>query len=316
MAVTYAWRLDADKYAYILDPQKLNPQNDDDYGFITNEPLNGQPLANVQQAANELFGVDSGIEGKEKYIKAVSVMEKKIREEWGDFDLLSGDVYHNVDAFDCANLRGVGIKGIKYLGVGVPPEGGTVFDINNPAWNPSGSIYEAGAILVYGVYMEDQDPQKDEYESFFAVRNGFANDSIDSDSTSGLEEMINNEALARETKDNELRGEIQNIKNTINNLTTIGGSADLTELNEVVNGLANDIENLTTRIATIEEFLKSNTPDGTGGNASVNWGTREAGRTYSLIATDDDGSFYKIDDLYVKDADSSALTSKDGFYEE
>jgi hypothetical protein len=52
MAVTYAWRLDANKFAYILSP-------DGEEGYVSDAPLSNEDLAKVAQKANQIFGEDA-----------------------------------------------------------------------------------------------------------------------------------------------------------------------------------------------------------------------------------------------------------------
>ena len=154
MAVTYAWRLDSDKYAYILPPYTLvsattkngavynsTPDNWLNYGFLSNTPLTDYFLRTVATNAENQFGKNNP-SGLSNYTTAFNCMVEKIGaaaqtgETWyiqqGQLqasadtinnwtgmqhaDLLSADVYYNVDSADCADLRGVGIKGTRYLG--------------------------------------------------------------------------------------------------------------------------------------------------------------------------------------------------------
>ena len=139
MAITYAWRLDANKYAYIIGPKG-------EYGYASSVPLSGNELATVAKTSNELFG-EGGSEGFSGYTEAFNGMLKAIQDKWEKedvkyYDLLSADVYYNVDAATCADLRGVGIRGIRYLGV---------CDVNswkpeNPSWDPTVKQYDAANI--------------------------------------------------------------------------------------------------------------------------------------------------------------------------
>ena len=153
MAITYAWRLDANKYAYILGPNN-------EKGYASNNPLSGDQLASVAKTANERFGeeVKSGFTA---YVEAFNAMKTAIKTQWPDenvenYDLLSADVYYNVDASTCADLRGVGIRGIRYLGTCDRDK----WDPDKPSWNPqakpSAWSQIQGKFSVYGIYMEDQ----------------------------------------------------------------------------------------------------------------------------------------------------------------
>ena len=57
MAVTYAWRLDANKFAYILSPEE-GLIGEERYGYVDNHPLIGEDLTLIAQTANEWFGED------------------------------------------------------------------------------------------------------------------------------------------------------------------------------------------------------------------------------------------------------------------
>lgn len=140
MAVTYAWRLDSDKYAYIVPPATLHNSSDGDknYGFLSNTPLTDYLLNSVAQNAQDLFGEGStSNDPLAEYEKAFAAMEYKINLaqqnkyqqglsggsltnfDWSkvkSFDLLSAARYYNLDSENCADLRGVGIKGVRYLG--------------------------------------------------------------------------------------------------------------------------------------------------------------------------------------------------------
>lgn len=220
MAVTYAWRLDSDKYAYIVPPYTLQSVSENtslDYGFLSKSPLTGYALRNVAEAAETQFGKDSD-GGLSAYTTAFAEMEAKINlaasseyrqtlsggtEEifsgWTSLqnaDLLSADVYYNVDSTDCADLRGVGIKGTRYLGsiTGQTYAGGEMniltvggVDTDNMSYIAAGAKikigsteYEvrpgmAGFTDVYGIYltdnMDDDDTNKTP-EYMFVIRNG------------------------------------------------------------------------------------------------------------------------------------------------
>lgn len=185
MAVTYAWRLDSDKYAYILPPYPLDGNSTSisgTYGFLSKSPLNGYALRNVAEAAEEQFG-KSNENGLSNYTEAFMIMESKIDlastdeyvqkftdgdEEifsgWTNMqyaDLLSADVYYDVDSTNCADLRGVGIKGTRYLGsiTGQTYADGTLtttaiggVNIENMAYISSGSeITFTSAFTVNGI---------------------------------------------------------------------------------------------------------------------------------------------------------------------
>jgi hypothetical protein len=80
MAVTYAWRLDANKYAYLIDPTATGDTIE--YGYASNAPLNGTQLATVAETCNNLFG-EGGSLGFTGYTEAYNAMIEKIKTEWG-----------------------------------------------------------------------------------------------------------------------------------------------------------------------------------------------------------------------------------------
>lgn len=245
MAVTYSWRLDSNKYAYILPPfSGLTYENVtngtsktdwDKYGFLSTIPLTDYFAQTIAKTANEKFG--EGVEnGLSEYEKAFAVMKDKIEEastsngviqkykhnnqtvsetfNWKNadkYDMLSADMYFNVDSSTCADLRGVGIKGTRYLGsvpgmtyVGTTSDmiqdlGGQ--DLNNMSFiakgsevslqylNKNGSLQThktemqpgiPGFTDVYGIYMTDtieKDLNGEEVpptvpEYTFVIRNG------------------------------------------------------------------------------------------------------------------------------------------------
>jgi len=214
MAVTYAWRLDSNKYAYILPPYKLEactgPKTENnpeakyslEYGFLSNTPLTDYFLRAVGTAAEDKFGKNSE-GGLAAYQDAFDAMLAKISgatngaltqigeneittiSDWkglGNADILSADVYFNVDSENCADLRGVGIKGTRYLG-SIKDDNNNGVDINSVTYQAASETVRAGMpgyIDVYGIYMEDnpamEDPNsgviKNAPEYMFVIRNG------------------------------------------------------------------------------------------------------------------------------------------------
>ena len=179
MAVTYAWRLDSNKFAYIVPPENLSGDEiSNKYGYLSKQPLSGNSLKKVADTAQEYFGGDGG---KADYLTAFGKMEKKIRKACSDdgymqagelikwdsdleyADLLSADMYYNVDAQNCADLRGVGIKGTMYLGSLPNPEDGGI-EPTNVSYYASGASINNVTILpglpgytdIYGIYLTDQ----------------------------------------------------------------------------------------------------------------------------------------------------------------
>lgn len=179
MAVTYAWRLDANKFAYILSPEE-GLIGEERYGYVDNHPLIGEDLTLIAQTANEWFGED-GLYGYDGYTKAYKVMVNKAIEKWPSIefaDLLTADEYYNVDSSSYANLRGAGVQGIRFLGVCNPEN----WDPSAPAWDPSVDPKEVdqiqGKYSVYGLFIEDQYDNNGNLktnvtpESIFAIYNG------------------------------------------------------------------------------------------------------------------------------------------------
>ena len=79
MAVTYAWRLDANKYAYILSPgDGLTPNQR--YGYVSETTLVGDDLNTVAQTANSWFG-ENGSQGFSGYKQAYNAMIEKIKNQ-------------------------------------------------------------------------------------------------------------------------------------------------------------------------------------------------------------------------------------------
>lgn len=179
MAVTYAWRLDANKFAYILSPEE-GLIGEERYGYVDNHPLIGEDLTLIAQTANEWFGED-GLYGYDGYTKAYKVMVNKAIEKWPSIefaDLLTADEYYNVDSSSYANLRGAGVQGIRFLGVCNPEN----WDPSAPAWDPSVDPKEVdqiqGKYSVYGLFIEDQYDNNGNLktnvtpENIFAIYNG------------------------------------------------------------------------------------------------------------------------------------------------
>lgn len=244
MAVTYAWRLDANKYAYLVDPEKGT------YGYVSESPLNGTQLATVSKTCNEFFGEDGEL-GFSGYKNAFEEMVKKINNKWNTdgaefYDLLSADVYYNVDASYCADLRGVGIRGIRYLGASKE------YDPNNPSWNPSikqtNTTELAGKFSVYGIYMDDQNDDETSNlspERIFAVYNGSnGTDLTGNFGTDDLQEMIEAEKQIRADADTKHENLITDLRHDVDALSHLS-CGDLS-------GLMTTIESLNDRIVALE----------------------------------------------------------------
>lgn len=143
MAVTYSWRLDSNKFAYILPPEELSVDAiSREYGYLSNHALVGTTLESIAHRAEERFGkgaenglldyqiafgymyekiiaADTTISGNTGHTQQFSGSTFPDIYQWpgaSHYDLLSADVYYNVDAAECANLKGVGISSVQYLG--------------------------------------------------------------------------------------------------------------------------------------------------------------------------------------------------------
>lgn len=236
MAVTYSWRIDTNKYAYIVPPATLTISNTTSsgtknnnwriYGYLSTTPLTDYFAKTVADGAESL--------SKEDYFQAFKIMQEKINEAikgsyyqklTGDksvtpfnwmgikaVDFVSADDYYSVEASQCADLRGVGIKGIRYLGSCPPSDNKTYVDrddndnsydiegvdLHNLSYVPSGSSingvgYMNGSVEatktitikpgipgftdVYGIFMSDVTDEQFEGgsippERMFVIRNG------------------------------------------------------------------------------------------------------------------------------------------------
>ena len=239
MAVTYSWRIDTNKYAYIVPPGTITGTTNgkgsgisttdwNNYGFLSETPLTDYFARNVATSAEQRFGAGAGSSGKTEYMKAFDSMYRKIKAagendykqklsgensfktfNWSGMqnaDLLSADMYYDVDAAQCADLRGVGIKGVRYLGSQIPQKTYVDFtfgndesgvNLDNMSYIPSGQtttiIYKnslnidttqtitvrpgiPGAVDVYGIFMNDQTDNEGNIsnvtpESIFVIRN-------------------------------------------------------------------------------------------------------------------------------------------------
>lgn len=233
MAVTYAWRLDANKYAYIINPETL------ENGYAINYPATKEEIKIIAKEANLRFGEDSET-AFEDYVTAFNDMLAVISEtwsaEWPDvsaIDLLTADVYYNVDSPDCADLRGVGIKGIKYLGGFRPTDSGENIDWSTTRWDSGIPQGESGTYSVYGVFTEDMDIEETNISpsNFFTVYNGTngvnGKDLVD-DGTFATKEELQSEIYG-------VKADILLLNNDINELrgVNVGGFASANSLNEL-----------------------------------------------------------------------------------
>ena len=302
MAVTYAWRLDADKYAYIVSPKG-------EYGYVSESPLASTDLNTVALTAAQLFG-ENGKQGISGYNEAYKAMLEKISKQWDGLqyaDILSADVYYNVDAADCADLRGVGVKAIRYLGACDANK----WDPVNPSWNPSIEQYDCGNIQgkfsVYGIYMEDQEITSNATpENIFAVYNGANGENADgSASTATLEAQLNSEIKRSKEADKSHNEQLQALQKKVDDLDSLGSASGVQALSARVAALETENATLNGKISTLEGEIKKlreaidaikdkpqgDTPStGTGG---VSFGTYN-GETVQLVGVDESNMLYKL----------------------
>ncbi len=337
MAITYAWRLDANKYAYILGPNN-------EKGYASNNPLSGDQLASVAKTANERFG-EGATNGFTAYVEAFNAMKTAIAKKWSNenvenYDLLSADVYYNVDASTCADLRGVGIRGIHYLGVCDKNSWNPVY----PSWNPNVEQYNtteiAGKFSVYGIYMEDQydddgnlskDPTP---ENIFAVYNGAdGTDSKGNFGTDKLQEMIEAERVRSTTADNEHNAAITNLNKRVDGLSGIGDInlstliPQIEELSKIClsgdTSLLSRVQVLENQVAELIEFMNqcknptTGTDTGTtNGNASISYNQLENG-DYGIVVTQfNTNNLYYVEDVKIKKNDQNISIHAPSFYED
>jgi hypothetical protein len=320
MAVTYSWRIDTNKYAYLLPPMPLEVsnirssgyKNNDwkNYGYLSDVPLTDFFANNVAKAANQQFGEgsDGGLSG---YTKAFEVMEQKINAAMSDsgyyqklsgstgvdsfewkkdglesVDLLSADIYFNVDASECADLKGVGIKGIRYLGskTGMTYVSNTIdeevtgVDLDNLSYIPVGNVVSysyinsngdlqtasnvqikpgiPGFTDVYGIYMDDQTDSEGNIgnnttpESIFVIRN--AKDGARGDAGNNGTNGTNSETEYLEALQKKLNNTLTSIQKIIDEFNAFAGEGGL-------GSTLTKISDLESRLKKLEE-----TPTGGG----------------------------------------------------
>jgi hypothetical protein len=324
MAVTYSWRLDANKYAYIVSPEKMNgtSQEKDFYGYATEYPVTGTDLTTIAQRANEWFG-ENGKFGITGYTEAYNAMLGKINEKFKDdtsfYDLLSADVYYNVDSNQCADLRGVGIKGIKYLGASEK------YDPQAPSWNPNIQQNDteklSGKFSIYGVYMSDQDIDTATPETIFAVYNGIdGRTPLIPIEIANVAAAVVKEAKDREDADDVINGRLKTLEDEVASLDGIENgdinsvieakvAAKTAELTETIENLQEQLNNLRKELEKIKE-----TPNGDGGNSSaadIQYSEYVSGTVYLVGKKDNDDNLYYISGLTY---DNGKLKS-DEFFE-
>jgi hypothetical protein len=249
MAVTYAWRINANKYAYILSP-------DGDKGHVSDYPLTGDDLASIARKANERFG-EGGDEGFEGYKDAFDEMIRKLGNT--AYDFLSADVYYTVDSTDCANLRGVGIKGIAYLGGWHAKD---QWDSKNPIWDTEIPEGTQGTYGVYGIFMEDQEitlpisPETTKItpEQIFVVYNGMNAEGVETgNSPYALQSEVDDKIKKLTDEIDRLKDENVKLENDFKSLMGIE-PGQFTEM-------YNTFKNLEERIAIIEEIVLPESDD-------------------------------------------------------
>ena len=346
MAVTYAWRLDANKYAYILNPDKLkeNITNNDSYGYVNEYPLSNEDINLVGENANKMFGEGANktesANNKQKYVEAFGIMEGLIKEKWGDYDLLSADVYYNVDSANCADLRGVGIQSIRLIGVANPPETKGTVTIESLKPDPTADIKTPGAYLVYGVYMADQDIKDIDNvkdlptpESIIVVRNGAIVDAEHNEDT--ITEILKDWLdTSVQPKIDELKEVDAKIWEQINNINSIlydyGGLSDfttkITDLENEVKGLKSELQGLRNEFDAFRqqvlEFMNLNVEiadigngGGSSGGVSIN-GEMEGNNEYYVLGYDvgtNSICYHPKGLIDYNDGDSFEISS-DGFH--
>lgn len=326
MAVTYAWRLDSNKYAYILPPYDLKactgPKTENnpeakyslEYGFLSNTPLTDYFLRAVGTAAEDKFGKNSE-GGLALYQTAFDAMLAKISgaangaltqigeneittiSDWKGMDnavILSADVYFNVDSENCADLRGVGIKGARYLG-SIP---GSTYINDKSVGETSGKdlavgldylasgtpttvdvmlsdgtvtdkdiIVQAGIpgfTDVYGIYLEDNLEDEDTVsgttqtpEYMFVIRNGKDGARGEEGPAYQITDGVK-EGLAKQEDLKTLSGTVTTLKTDVekigDNLETLTQYYNTISLDNI-NNLITMVTNLQRQLNRLEEYL-------------------------------------------------------------
>ena len=307
MAVTYAWRLDSDKYAYIVPPytlQSVSSGTSLDYGFLSKSPLNGYALRNVAESAESMFGKNLSA-----YTNAFAAMKTKIdlastdvytqtltggTEEvfsgWTilqNADFLSADVYYNVDSTDCADLRGVGIKGTRYLGAFPSLNGGV--DLQNLTFDTTLRAGMQGYTDVYGIYLTDNIEENGEVrdttnapEYMFVIRNGEKGEKgeqgpvVDVSDTAVTKNLVTKDEFNDLQEDVAYKTDLQGINNALDQLTQHYNTISL----DNVNSLMVMVSNLQSQISRLQDYIfniniEVNNNSGGGDNPIVPGGNVE-----------------------------------------
>jgi hypothetical protein len=157
------------------------------------------------------------------------------------------------------------------------------------------------------------------------VKNGSIETTDSSEIKKYVDGKIETEKGERETEDDELRGRIGVLEETLKVLDTISGG-NLVTLFDTINNLQAEvntlkIENveLKNRIAVLEEWVNSQSEGGSGSTGGSSGGVGFGGEevtddgTYFMIVTDAYNKLYKTTDVVY---DNNALKSQNGFYQE
>lgn len=309
MAVTYAWRLDSDKFAYIVSPSGVN-------GYVSEVQLTGSDLKRVAETAENRFG-NGGSYGLSGYTQAFIEMERKIATKWPNLeyaDMLSADMYYNVDAQNCADLRGVGIKGTMYLGSLPNPEDGGI-EPTNVSYYASGASVNNVTILpglpgytdIYGIYLTDQIENENDVvsaatsapEYMFVVRNG--KDGADGTENGEGGELI--EKLQKEFREliEKLQKDIDALDSRVSSIEKEVAelSASIGDMKKLIDEkgydtIINNITDLQKNVKTINEKITKLQP-GTGGGSTGGGGSNGGGSiSVKSIAGINYGGYYLL----------------------
>lgn len=281
MAVTYAWRLDSDKFAYIVSPSGVN-------GYVSDVQLTGSDLKRVAETAENRFG-NSGSYGLSGYTQAFIEMERKIATKWPNLeyaDMLSADMYYNVDAQNCADLRGVGIKGTMYLGSLLNLEDGGI-EPTNVSYYASGASINNVTILpglpgytdIYGIYLTDQIENENDVvsaatsapEYMFVVRNG--KDGAQGEKGDQGESGANGEDVTELIQTvTELSGSVATLSGRVASLETTVEAFDSNTLDSIIsqlNTFGEQLVEIERRLGAIEENGVGGGGGGSTGGGSI-----------------------------------------------
>lgn len=330
MAITYAWRIDSELFAYIVPPESKTDEQG--YGYISETPLIGEDLLSVKNQAEWEFGPDT-VDGSINYLRAFNEMVGKLKgDPWylDNIDLLSADVYYNVDASECADLRGVGIKGIRYIGAATEVDGNgkpIAFSPNVPLTitNEDGIVIPnpmiGGKFSVYGIYMEDQYDKDGNIktnvspENLFLVYNGAngAQGEGGENIYDSLETYVNERIADVQDEIIGINEDIIDLNNKIELVSDFATFENviytLQALQATISGLTSANEELFERIEELENELEAikDSDVGDGGNTSegsnVTVGEYNPNVDVYLVGIDESNTLYKIDRAKVDNFD-------------